>query len=67
MTNIPARRSLIAAAICGALSAPALVHADDGLALEEVLVTAEKRESSLQETPISLLAFSSDDAIVLGP
>lgn len=60
MTNIPARRSLIAAAICGALSAPALVHADDGLALEEVLVTAEKRESSLQETPISLLAFSSE-------
>lgn len=30
------------------------------LALEEILVTAEKRESSLQDTPISLLAFSSE-------
>ncbi len=28
------------------------------LELEEILVTAEKRESSLQDTPISLLAFS---------
>lgn len=30
-------------------------------ALEEFLVTAEKREASLQDTPISISAFNTDD------
>ncbi|MBB3046974.1 iron complex outermembrane receptor protein [Litorivivens lipolytica] len=35
-------------------------------ALEEVLVTAEKKEASLQDTPISLSAFNSEDIEKLG-
>lgn len=33
----------------------------DSLGIEEVIVTAQKREESLQETPISMAAFTSDD------
>ncbi|WP_372780253.1 TonB-dependent receptor [Litorivivens sp.] len=45
-------------AVChGQASAPAL---------EEVLVTAEKKEASLQDTPISLSAFNSEDIEKLG-
>ena len=46
---------------------PAFVHAEagvtqaSGLAIEEVIVTARKREESLQETPLSVTAFSSID------
>ncbi|WP_372865324.1 TonB-dependent receptor [Spongiibacter sp.] len=57
MTTIPGRRSLIATLVAGLMSGAALAN---DLALEEVLVTAEKRESSLQDTPISLLAFSNE-------
>ena len=32
-----------------------------GFALEEVVVTARKREESLQDTPISITAFTSND------
>ncbi len=38
------------------------VHAaQQGFALEEVVVTARKREESLQDTPISVAAFTADD------
>mgnify|MGYP000583723536 CR=1 FL=1 len=57
MTKILGRRSLLATAVCGLVSTGAIAN---DLALEEVLVTAEKRESSLQDTPISLLAFSNE-------
>lgn len=42
--------------------------ADDGgrYVLEEVTVTAQKREESLQETPISLVALTEDQLEVLG-
>ncbi|MCK5423820.1 MAG: TonB-dependent receptor plug domain-containing protein, partial [Emcibacter sp.] len=33
----------------------------EGFALEEVVVTARKREESLQKTPISLAAFTAND------
>ena len=32
-----------------------------GLALEEIVVTARKREESLQEIPLAITAFSTDD------
>jgi iron complex outermembrane receptor protein len=34
---------------------------DDGLQLEEVIVTAEKREVDLQKTPISIQVYSGED------
>jgi iron complex outermembrane receptor protein len=50
--------SYLAAVVLGVASMS--VSAGNELALEEILVTAEKRESSLQDTPISILAFSSE-------
>ena len=57
MSNFVYRVSALAMAI--ALNSSGALAAND-LALEEILVTAEKRESSLQDTPISILAFSSE-------
>ncbi|RJF94168.1 TonB-dependent receptor [Sphingomonas cavernae] len=34
---------------------------DDATGLEEIVVTAQKREESLQDTPISIAAFTADD------
>jgi iron complex outermembrane receptor protein len=48
---------------CGAWAAAAAVCAAGGAAaqgLDEIVVTAERRELSLQDTPISVVAFSSE-------
>ena len=56
-------RSLLALAVATGISTVA--HAQDGApsaqGLEEVIVTAERREASLQDTPISVLAFGTAD------
>ena len=49
------RLTLLAAALACSSGASA-----QGATLEEVVVTAEKREQSLQEVPISILAFDQD-------
>ena len=59
--NTAARRSL---ALAVALATPALAQ-ESGM-LEEIVVTAEHREVSLQDTQISMSAFSSDDIQELG-
>ena len=33
---------------------------DDGAGLEEITVTAQRREQSLQDTPVSITAFTPD-------
>ncbi|BFM17060.1 TonB-dependent receptor [Maricurvus nonylphenolicus] len=55
------RLTPLALAIAAAL--PAISHANegDGLALEEVIVTAQKRAESLQEVPSSISAFGAED------
>ena len=50
-------RSLLAAAVLAALTAPPTTLAQEG-AIEEVVVTAQQREASLQEVPIAISAFS---------
>ncbi len=61
-TTVALRRSLIIASALStslSLAAPTLAHAADqpGLAIEEVVVTARKREENLQETPIAISAI----------
>ena len=50
----------IAALLMSSTAAPAPALAQDG-AIEEIVVTAQKREESLQDTPISIAAFSARD------
>ena len=47
------------------LSQPLLVQAED-LALEEVVVTARKREESLQAVPVAVSAFTPETMESLG-
>lgn len=48
----------MAVAVSGAID---VSLAQDSAALEEVVITAEKRATNLQDTPISIAAFSGDD------
>ena len=50
-------RAAVGTTLALALAAPHVRAEDTGLALEEVIVTAEKREQSLQDAPLSILAF----------
>ena len=40
---------------------PILAQTDAGAGIEEIVVTAQKREESLQDTPVSIAAFSAQD------
>jgi len=56
-------RLAVAAALAGTMAAPTAVHAQavrTATALEEVVVTARKREETLQEVPIAVTAFSAE-------
>ena len=50
------QKTLIAAVVAGASTASGVVNAQ----LEEVIVTAERREASIQDTPISMQALTAD-------
>lgn len=69
-TRLP-RRGLLATSVClaglGALSSPAQAQSDSPRAsLEEVIVTAQRRVESLQDTPISIQALSAEQLEVKG-
>lgn len=51
----------IAVAVIASAVVPDMVQAEESIRIEEIVVTAQKREESLQETPISLAAFQADD------
>ncbi len=60
-TQVVKARSIAAALICGAATVMPVSAQDKGasrLALEEVIVTAEKRATSLQDTALAVNAFS---------
>jgi outer membrane receptor protein involved in Fe transport len=46
--------------IASILAVPASVLAQDSGGLEEIVVTAQRREQNLQEVPISVSAFSGE-------
>jgi iron complex outermembrane recepter protein len=54
----PSRNLLLAAAIAAALPVPAALAQQGVTAIEEIVVTARKREESLQDVPISVTAIS---------
>lgn len=56
-----ALRSAPLAGLCGALLVPCVTSAQtSSVTLEEVVVTAERREMALQDTPISIVAMSTE-------
>ncbi len=55
MQNMDVRAAVLAAIAAGISSAPAFAQQAEGL--EEVVVTAERRESNVQDTPIAVSAF----------
>ncbi len=62
----PSRLALAITAASGMAAAPALAQEaaeEEGAqpAIEEVIVTARKRESNIQDTPVSIQAFTADD------
>ena len=54
--NTKLSRTLLVSAVALAVAVPAIAQ-DRASALEEIIVTAQKRTESLQETPISMAAF----------
>jgi iron complex outermembrane receptor protein len=56
----PSRNLLLAAAVAAALPAPAALAQQHSAALDEIVVTARKREESLQEVPVAVTSISGD-------
>ena len=62
--RLPAQRAAtLAAAISAALTA---THAAKAQQLEEIIVTAERRELNLQDTPISVMSFDGNSLELRG-
>ena len=47
----------VASMLCGLLSTPTVFAQEQSLVLEEIVVTARKRQESLQDVPIAITAF----------
>src|SRR5688572_24992928 len=72
--NMNNLKKLTLLAICGAsllvAHSPAVAQTEDATALEEVVVTAQKREQNIQEVPIAIDALSRDTILaqrIAGP
>ena len=61
LPSVLSKTGLLASSMAMVLSAPSTSFAAEGFALlEEIIITARKRAESLQDTPISVAAFSAD-------
>src|SRR5688500_9888626 len=63
MTRFQALKSVSIAAIACAVAAPAYAQtgSEDGAQVEELLVTARKREERLRDVPVAATALSAED------
>jgi len=67
MKNLrPTTNMLLIGSIVLSSMTPALAQSDGGFALEEIVVTAQKRAESLQDTPIAITAFSANALVDKG-
>jgi len=60
----PWRMNPIAAAVmcaCSSVSALPIVQAQESVLLEEIMVTAQRRDQSIQDIPYNISAYTSDD------
>jgi iron complex outermembrane recepter protein len=60
------RRTFAVLALFGSLTTTAPLWAQESAALQEVVVTAQKRAENLQQTPVSMAAINSDEVLRLG-
>ncbi|MBK7521743.1 MAG: TonB-dependent receptor [Gammaproteobacteria bacterium] len=56
----------LAIAVTAGIGAPAMAQDARSSGLEEIVVTAQRREASLQDTPIAITAFTADRLVDLG-
>jgi hypothetical protein len=61
LMNSPLRAGLLLAGVAAAVPGPGLAQV-----LEEVVVTAERRETTLQDTPISIVALFTPNLAING-
>lgn len=67
LSNKVTRLLSLSAIFCGTCSTSAIVYAQDqDRSIEEVIVTAERREASIQDTSISITAFTGDNLETFG-
>lgn len=68
MNNPKTSRRILTLMLSPALALPVYVQAQQApaLQLEEIVVTAQKRSESLQDTPVSVVAFSNDQLVANG-
>ena len=59
------KSAVLATLMASAASVPAIAQ-DDGLRIDEIIITAEKREASLQDTAIAITAFDNESMDTLG-
>mgnify|MGYP000147360183 CR=1 FL=1 len=52
--------ALLASASVAITAAPTYAQSSDGAFLDEIVVTAQKREENLQEVPLAITAISAD-------
>lgn len=67
MTVLQSLKGASIVALCWALAAPAFAEAkDDGTQLEELTITARKREERLRDVPVAATALGADDLKAIG-
>ena len=60
------RSLFIMGASVAAMSAATQAAAQDAFTIEELVVTAEKREQSLQDVPVAVTAYTSEKRDIMG-